>query len=73
MQAGAEADVKSEDWGNAARSYGNLSELHLSLGDIEEVITARPGNRSISPTAAGNGFLRMSTRANPRRRPPSIR
>src|ERR1019366_8577594 len=36
----AEADVKSEDWKNATISYMNLSELHLTLGNIQDAITA---------------------------------
>jgi tetratricopeptide (TPR) repeat protein len=41
-QAGAEADVKREDWMNAAISYSNLSQLHLTLGNIQEAVaTAR--------------------------------
>jgi tetratricopeptide (TPR) repeat protein len=40
MQAGAEAYAKLEDWKNAALNYNNLSELHLTLGNIQEAITA---------------------------------
>jgi tetratricopeptide (TPR) repeat protein len=40
MQAGADAYVKSEDWKNAAISYGNLSELYLTLGNINEAVAA---------------------------------
>jgi tetratricopeptide (TPR) repeat protein len=40
MRTGAEAYVKSEDWKNASVSYGNLSELHLSLGNIPGAVTA---------------------------------
>jgi tetratricopeptide (TPR) repeat protein len=40
MQAGAQAYVKSEDWSNAASSYSNLSELHLSLGNLAEALGA---------------------------------
>jgi hypothetical protein len=34
MRAGAEMWVKQEDWKNAAASYGNLSELQLTLGRV---------------------------------------
>jgi tetratricopeptide (TPR) repeat protein len=41
-QTGAEARVKLEDWKNAAIAYGNLSELLLTLGDIDAAVaTAR--------------------------------
>src|ERR1035437_6937426 len=40
MRAGAEAAVKLEDWTNAAIYYGNLSELHLTLGNVPEAVAA---------------------------------
>jgi tetratricopeptide (TPR) repeat protein len=40
MQAGAEAVVRLEDWKNAAIGYSNLSELHLTLGNVDAAIAA---------------------------------
>jgi tetratricopeptide (TPR) repeat protein len=40
MRAGAEARVELEDWRNAAISYGNLSEIHLTLGNIDAAAAA---------------------------------
>ena len=43
-QACAEAYFKQEDWPNAAIAYGNLSELQLVVGDVEDAVaTARQG------------------------------
>jgi hypothetical protein len=42
MQAGTAARVRSENWLNAGLSYGNLSLLHLNLGNLPEAVaTAR--------------------------------
>jgi tetratricopeptide (TPR) repeat protein len=42
MQASAEAAVRLEDWQNVAIYYGNLSELHLTLGNLADAVaTAR--------------------------------
>jgi tetratricopeptide (TPR) repeat protein len=40
MQVGTRADVGSENWENAAAGYSNLSELHLTLGDIPQAVAA---------------------------------
>jgi tetratricopeptide (TPR) repeat protein len=40
MRAGAEADVRLEDWTYAAIAYANLSELLLTLGNISEAVAA---------------------------------
>ncbi|HXB66889.1 MAG TPA: toll/interleukin-1 receptor domain-containing protein [Candidatus Acidoferrales bacterium] len=40
MLVGVEGEVEREDWPNAATSYGNLSELRLALGDVDEAIVA---------------------------------
>ena len=34
MKSGLDADVSIKDWTNAATSAGNLSELHLTLGNV---------------------------------------
>jgi len=38
MQAGLEAQVKNEDWENAASASSSLSELHLTLGQVTEAL-----------------------------------
>jgi tetratricopeptide (TPR) repeat protein len=38
MQAGMEASVAQEDWKGAATDAGNLSELCLTLGDLEQAL-----------------------------------
>jgi tetratricopeptide (TPR) repeat protein len=40
MRAAAEARVKEASWENAAINYGNLTELHLALGNVNEAIAA---------------------------------
>ena len=40
IRAGAEAGAKQKHWKNAAIGYGNLSELHLALGNIVQAIEA---------------------------------
>jgi tetratricopeptide (TPR) repeat protein len=44
MQAGLEIDIAREDWKNAARDAGNLSDLYLASGDLAQALaTARQG------------------------------
>jgi len=38
MQAGMEAIIEQEDWRNAAQAAGNLSELHLTIGDLAQAL-----------------------------------
>jgi tetratricopeptide (TPR) repeat protein len=40
MQAAAEAALQLENWKSAAIRYGNLSELHLTVGNIAEATAA---------------------------------
>jgi tetratricopeptide (TPR) repeat protein len=40
MRSAAERRVKEQDWRNAARNYGSLSELLLSLGQVQPAIAA---------------------------------
>jgi tetratricopeptide (TPR) repeat protein len=40
MEAAGEAAVKLANWWNAANGYGNLSQLHLTLGNVRQAITA---------------------------------
>ncbi len=61
MKAGLDADVAREDWGNAARVVGNLSELHLTLGRIAESIEfAEQAVRYADQS--GDAFMRMANR-----------
>ena len=61
MQAAAEAAVKSEKWKNAAIRYSNLSELHLSLGNVPEAVAA--ARKSVDfADRSGDGFWRMASR-----------
>jgi tetratricopeptide (TPR) repeat protein len=62
MQAAAEARVRSENWKNAAINYGNLSELHLTLGNVPEAVAA--ARQAIDfADRSGDGFLRMAFRS----------
>jgi tetratricopeptide (TPR) repeat protein len=38
MRAGLTVPIDQEDWGNAAVSAGNLSELELTLGDVNSAV-----------------------------------
>ncbi|HET8774776.1 MAG TPA: hypothetical protein VFP80_13320 [Thermoanaerobaculia bacterium] len=61
MRAGLEAGVALEDWKNAARYAGNVSELELALGDVASAVryaeqSAQHADRS------GDAFLIMGLR-----------
>jgi tetratricopeptide (TPR) repeat protein len=40
MQVAADDAVDQKDWRNATRRYNNLSELHTSLGSLQEAVTS---------------------------------
>jgi tetratricopeptide (TPR) repeat protein len=40
MQGAVEANLRTEDWENAARCCINLSELHVALGSLPEAVAA---------------------------------
>ena len=62
MRAGAEILVKREDWTNAARGYGSLSELELTLGRVYEAVA--DAERSMAHAdRGGDTFVRMADRA----------
>jgi tetratricopeptide (TPR) repeat protein len=61
MRTGGEAEVKSEDWRNAAISYGNLSELYLTLGDIDAAVAAARQSVDFADRS-GEWFQRMGKR-----------
>jgi tetratricopeptide (TPR) repeat protein len=61
MQATLEAELAREDWKNAAIAAGNLSELHLTIGDLAQALDY--ARRSVDlADRSGDGFQRMSKR-----------
>nr|VFJ48700.1 MAG: hypothetical protein BECKFW1821B_GA0114236_100425 [Candidatus Kentron sp. FW] len=61
MGAGLEMAVEQEDWKNAAISAGNLSQLALTLGEIERAV--QDGERGVEfADRSGDGFMREVTR-----------
>jgi tetratricopeptide (TPR) repeat protein len=64
MQAGAEADVKMGHWKNAAISYGNLSELHLTLGNVNAAVAAARQSVDLADRS-GDRFWKMASRTAP--------
>ena len=62
IRAGAEGDLKLESWRNAAISYGNLSELLLTLGNVPEAVAAARQAVDFADRS-GNAFQRMGQRA----------
>ena len=56
MRAGAEASAELEASPNAARYYGNLSELHLNLGNVTEAVAAARQSIELADRS-GNQFL----------------
>jgi tetratricopeptide (TPR) repeat protein len=61
MRAGLDADIAGEDWGNAAISAGNLSELHLTLGDIGQAVAYAEQSVQLADRS-GDAFRRMAFR-----------
>ena len=61
MRVAAEAALKAEDWNNAAIRYGNLSELHLALGNVQEAVAAARQAVDLADRS-GDGFQRISKR-----------
>jgi tetratricopeptide (TPR) repeat protein len=62
MRAGVEMSIASEDWLNAATAVANLSELRLTLGDIESAMGL--GEQAVAyAERTGDAFERISTRA----------
>jgi hypothetical protein len=61
MRAGAEMAVEQEDWKNAAIGYGNLSELQLALGRIDDALA--DARRAVAHAdRSGDAFQRMAMR-----------
>jgi hypothetical protein len=62
MRAGLEMRVKHENWGNAARTAANLSQLELTLGEVAGAV--RDAEQSvIYADRSGDALLRTSRRA----------
>lgn len=62
VRASAELRVRSEDWRNAAISYGNLSQLHLALGNALEAVAAARQAVDFADRS-GDAWERLSDRA----------
>jgi tetratricopeptide (TPR) repeat protein len=61
VRAGLAADLMRRDWENAARAAGNLSELDLTLGEVERAI--RDGEAAVAHAdRSGDAFSRMGFR-----------
>jgi len=61
MQAAMDYAVKKKEWEHAAVAAGNLSESHLSLGDIHEALEF--GEKSVGlADKSGDEFQRMYSR-----------
>lgn len=61
MEAAIDLVEKNEDWENAASGAGNLSELWLTLGEVEQAVAA--AERSVEyADKSGDEFWRMGTR-----------
>ena len=61
MRVSGEMDIKVKEWDGAARSYNNLSELELTLGEVAGAM----GDAEQSMTYAdrsGDAFLRLYSR-----------
>ncbi|WP_417915801.1 hypothetical protein [Candidatus Electronema sp. JC] len=61
MQVGLEMRIKQENWIEAAKDASNLSELHLTIGDLAQAVAA--GRQSVDfADQSGAAFHRMSKR-----------
>jgi tetratricopeptide (TPR) repeat protein len=62
MQASLEACIAQEDWGRAAAGASNLSELTLTLGDVQRAVAF--GEQSVElADRSGDAFRKMVSRA----------
>ncbi|MCP4699108.1 MAG: hypothetical protein GY862_19985 [Gammaproteobacteria bacterium] len=61
MEAALEAVVKQEDWNNASRYAGNLSELWLTLGEVDRAV-ARGRDSVRFADRSGDDFQKESKR-----------
>jgi tetratricopeptide (TPR) repeat protein len=61
MQTGLEARIAQEDWENAAKDASNLSELHLTVGDVAQAVDTAHQSVELADRS-GDAFMRMYTR-----------
>ncbi|MEE8584145.1 MAG: hypothetical protein V3T83_04765 [Acidobacteriota bacterium] len=61
MRAGLKAFESSKDWENAAAQAGNLSELHLTLGDLLQAVDDARNSVELADRS-GDAFARMAER-----------
>jgi tetratricopeptide (TPR) repeat protein len=61
MQAGLEAAIAQEDWENAARDAGSLSELYLTSGDLAQALAYAQQSVDMADRS-GDAFMRMANR-----------
>jgi tetratricopeptide (TPR) repeat protein len=61
MQTGLEAHIAQEDWGNAAISAGNLSELYLASGDLAQALAYARQSVDLADRS-GDAFERLKQR-----------
>jgi len=61
MKASQEAYIAQEDWINAAISANNLSELHLTMGDLTRALEYAEQSVNLADRS-GDAFWRMSSR-----------
>ena len=61
MRAANEANVRSEDWNNAARVYTNLQDFHLTLGNVPEAVAAACQS-VVFADRSGDWFMKVGTR-----------
>jgi hypothetical protein len=61
MRAGLEADIARKDWKNAAIAASNLSELELTLGEVEAAIRDAEAGVA-SADRSRNAFWRLYSR-----------
>ncbi|HLJ27269.1 MAG TPA: TIR domain-containing protein [Candidatus Angelobacter sp.] len=61
IRSGAEGFASQQQWENAAVAYGNLADLLLSLGDVQQAIAAARHSVDLADRS-GESFHRMSKR-----------
>ncbi len=61
MQAALEARIAQKNWKNAARNASNLSELYLTLGDVQHALDAARQSVELADRS-GEAFQRMGNR-----------
>ncbi len=61
MRAAMEFDLAGMDWKNAAVQAGNLSQLHLTLGDVARAVASAEESVELADRS-GDAFQRMADR-----------